>query len=573
MRERTTKSTKPGHKNKNFFLSLLFPFVLLVVFSLPQRSTGPTAAIRLNNLGVGYMNQARMAEALQVFRRATAADPSLFAARLNEGIALLNSQQLTEARDVLLDATRREPQSARAWYNLGIAYRTLAQTDAAVDAFEQVARLDPSDADTLYFLGQLHMQARRYSEAIAAFEKCLALDSLHVSAEFGLARAYQLSGNQAAASQHLARFDQLTASKIGKQISLTYGEQGPYSTAEPVGAMEAAPPDFAVRFAASALRSERSGTTPSSGAPERFLQLAGGGACFIDFDADGRADLLLPAERGARAAILYRNTGGGTFSDVTAQAGIDSAGEAHGCAVGDYDNDGRDDIVLGLSNGIVIYHNEGRGRFRNATASTGIRFDGLPLGLTFVDFDHDGDLDLYISRFTDFPVQPDGEFNFPFAAPPAPNALWRNNGNGTFTDWTTQAGLTGNAPGIAALASDLNNDRAIDLILTGWQRSAVVLLNPREGPFRQSEPWNSAFPPAPAGVVAFDFNKDGFMDLAFTHWSQPGLSLWKNVDGTRFERVDIPEPKWVRGWGITAIDIDNDGWIDLAAIGERDAAG
>ena len=121
--------------------------------------------------------------------------------------------------------------------------------------------------------------------------------------------------------------------------------------------------------------------------------------------------------------------------------------------------------------------------------------------------------------------------------------------------------------------SDLNNDRAVDLILTGWRRAAAVLTNPREGAFRQSEPWTSPFPEAPAGVVAFDFNKDGLMDLAFTHWSRPGLSLWKNVGGTRFERVEIPEPQWIRGWGITATDIDNDGWIDLAVVGERDAGG
>ena len=178
---------------------------------------------------------------------------------------------------------------------------------------------------------------------------------------------------------------------------------------------------------------------------------------------------------------------------MTAQSGLDPGRRGHGCTVGDYDNDGRDDIVLGLSNGIAVYHNEGRGRFRNVTASTGIQFQGLPLGLTFVDFDHDGDLDLYISRFTDFTVAPGGEFNFAFGGASPGNVLWRNNGDGTFTDWTTQSGLAGDAPGIAALASDLNNDRAVDLILTGWRRSAAVLTNPREGPFRQSEPWNSPF--------------------------------------------------------------------------------
>src|SRR5262249_20326535 len=434
------------------------------------------------------------------------------------------------------------------------------------------AGIDPGDADTLYFLGQLHLQAQRYNQAIAAFEKCLALDGLHLSAEFGLSRAYLLSGNEAAAAQHLARFDQLTQSKIGKQISLTYGEQGIYSTAEPAGGVEGAPQDFAVRFSAGALSAGRRAPQAAQNPQDHFEQLAGAGACFIDFDADGRPDLLLPAGGNGRSPMLYRNTGG-AFSDVTAQAGLTSNSAGHGCTIGDYDNDGRDDIVIGLSDGIAIYHNEGRGRFRDVTASTGIRFQGLPLGLTLVDFDHDGDLDLYISRSTDFPVSSDGEFNFAIGSPAPGNALWRNNGDGTFTDGTSQAGLAGDAPGIAALASDLNNDRAVDLVLTGLRSSAAVFTNSREGPFRQSAPWNSPFPEAPVGVVAFDFNKDGFMDLAFTHWGRPGVSLWKNVDGMRFERVEIPEPKWIRGWGIAAVDVDNDGWIDLAVVGERDAGG
>src|SRR4030095_747236 len=306
------RDTKTQRCLKNFIKRAFVPLCLCVsVFTGSQRTTPPISAIRLNNLGVGYMNQARIAEALQMFRRAEAQDPTLFAGRLNESIALLNSQQLAEARAVLLDATRRQPQSARAWYNLGIVYRTLAQTDAAIDAFEPVARLDAGDADTLYFLGQLHLQARRYDQAVAAFEKCLTLDSLHLSAEFGLARAYQLSGNEAAAAPHLARFDHITQSKIGKQISLTYGEQGPYSTAEPVGGAEPAPQDFAVRFAASALSGGRASRSPPASPPDRFLRLHGAGVCFIDFDGDGRPDLLLPPEHGGRTAILYRNNGGG----------------------------------------------------------------------------------------------------------------------------------------------------------------------------------------------------------------------------------------------------------------------
>jgi Tfp pilus assembly protein PilF len=535
-----------------------------------QRPGGDStaAAARLNNLGVAYMSQGRITEALQSFRRAFASDPSLLAARLNEGIALLNGQKLMEARDVLLDATRREQGNARAWYNLGLTYRTVGQTEEAIAAFQQVNRIDPSDADTLYFLGQLHTDAKRYEQAIQMFTQCLALDPLHVSAEFGLARAYQFSGNTAAAAQHLSRFDELTRTKTGKPISLTYGEQGPYSTAEPIGITNVVPAEFAVRFAASALPGIRFEPRTQPATPDRVLPLLGSGACFIDFDNDGRFDLLLPG--GARPISLYRNSGG-RFSDVTQRSGLDTGGTALGCTVGDYDNDGRDDVVIGFQDRIAVYHNEGNGVFRDVTSALGIRVDGIPLGLVFVDYDHEGDLDLYVSQFVNFPIQPDGQFNFPFGPAAGSNLLWRNNGNGTFTDSTGQAGLAGDAPGIAALPGDYNNDRAIDFVLTGWRRAPMVLSNPREGPFRASEPWESSFPAPSAGVVSFDFNKDGWMDLAFTHWDQPGLSIWKSVAGTRFERLAIPEPQWIRGWGLTAIDADNDGWIDLAAVGERNS--
>jgi len=242
--------------------------------------------------------------------------------------------------------------------------------------------------------------------------------------------------------------------------------------------------------------------------------------------------------------------------------------DALGCTAGDYDNDGRDDIAIGFADGLAVYRNQGNGTFRDVSATVGIGVSGLPLGLSFIDYDHDGDLDLYVSRFTNFSLGSANSFDFPFATAAPSNQMWRNNGNGTFTDATGPAGLAGDAPGIGAVAADLNNDRAIDLVLTGWRRAPLVLGNPREGPFRPAEPWHTAFPSPPAGAVAVDFNKDGWMDLAFTHWGSPGLSLWKNVDGTRFDRIAIPERPWIRGWGIAAVDVDNDGWLDLAAVGE-----
>jgi Flp pilus assembly protein TadD len=559
-------------------MSRLIPSAVWLIFSiagcsnrLPGGSptTDNVSAIRSNNLGVAEMNRGRPAQALELFRQATRTDPSLFAARLNEGIALLNAQRFEDARAVLLDATRRQPENARAWYNLGILYRNLGQVDPAIDAFERVTRIDSADADALYFLGQLHAQAGRYDQAILWYERCVTLDSLHLSAEFGLARAYQLSGNDEAARTHLSRFDQLTRSGLGKPISLAYGEQGTYSTAEPIAGTSLPVDEFAVRFVPVAGQAGiRFNPRSSPDQPANIAPLLGGGACFIDYDGDGRNDLLLPG--GMRGVSLYRNTGG-NFSDATAGSGLEASTEALGCSAADYDNDGRDDLVLGFQNRVALYRNQGDGTFKDVSAESGVRADGLPLGILFFDYDHDGDVDLYVSRFTNFSMRPDGAFSFPFPSQPSAgaNLLWRNNGNGTFTEATAAAGLAGDSPGIAALPADFNNDRAVDLVLTGWRSSASFLTNSRESPFRARDVWRSSFPTAPAGAIAFDFDKDGWMDLAFTHWSEPGLSVWRNLAGNGFERVTVPQPQWARGWGLVSIDLDNDGWLDLAVAGER----
>jgi hypothetical protein len=190
------------------------------------------------------------------------------------------------------------------------------------------------------------------------------------------------------------------------------------------------------------------------------------------------------------------------------------------------------------------------------------------LGMTFIDYDHDGDLDLYTNNFQDFPREGANPLELPRDAKSVSSHMWRNNGNGTFTDVTEAVGLGVAVPSIAAIGTDYNNDRATDLLVTQWGRTPIIFQNPREGKFTEVNAWHGTMPATAAGVAVFDFNKDGWMDVAFTHWGAPGLTLWRNVDGKSFEQVSLPTMNWVRCWGVTAFDYDNDGWIDLAAVGE-----
>ena len=147
------------------------------------------------------------------------------------------------------------------------------------------------------------------------------------------------------------------------------------------------------------------------------------------------------------------------------------------------------------------------------------------------------------------------------------NIMWRNNGNGTFTDVSDSTGLSGDQPSIGAIGTDYNNDRAVDLVVTGGI-APTVFQNPREGRFLARAPWPSPMFAPTAGIATLDFNHDGWMDLALTHWGAGGVTLWRNNHAKSFELVTLPSTNWDRAYGVAAFDYDNDGWVDLVAVGE-----
>ncbi|HKF46552.1 MAG TPA: FG-GAP-like repeat-containing protein [Terracidiphilus sp.] len=508
-------------------------------------------AVKLNNRGVAQMGQQFTDKAAASFAEAMKTDPALAQAAINEGIALLTLQKLDAAKVALKKAIALDPKSPQAWYNLGLAQHADNELDDALKSFQQAVQLDPRDADSYYFEGVCYSEQKDYDKAIAVLPKALEVNPLHASAEFALARALQRSGKTQDARDHFKRFQHLTSTKISAAIGLAYGEQGHYSTAMPIEERE---PSRKAMIPVK-LTAEPMG----KGAEDSKNS---GGACMLDVAGSGAMDLVL-MRSGPQAIGTLHRTAGGNFEEVDAQAaGLKASGNAVACAVGDFDGDGLNDLAVALEDRVLLFRNLGKGKFEDITAESGIVPRNKPSGITFIDYDHDGDLDLFI---TGSPLKP-GD---------APNVLWRNNGNKTFTDVTADTGLGGESPTSAAILTDFNNDRAVDMVTTGDGASPLIYVNPREGKYPTQPLYDAKFP-ATEGIAVLDFNKDGWMDIAVTHAGAPGLTLWRNVEapnhaGRRFERVELPLDGALRGWGITPIDIDNDGWIDLAAIVETQA--
>jgi len=489
---------------------------IAIVASAPPRAPAASQpdksaeAARLNNLGAAYMNQQLFEKALTAFEQAAALDPNFQIARTNQGIALLNLGRIDAARKFLEQAVKQNPSDSHAWYNLAMLEKNSANSQAAVDAFRRVTEIDANDADTWYFLGASYAQNKQYPEALDAFQHALKLNPLHASAEFGLSRAYQQSADLTHAREHLTRFQYITQSKLGSPISLAYGEQGKYSVAEESPeTVQKVPPQIPVRFVDA---TEQAGllTKPSSAVGKDLASYLGPGACFLDYDNDGRPDMFLPDNGKEGGMSLYHNLGNSKFEDVTKRAGLDPMLHAIGCTAGDYDNDGFTDLAVSFNGRVLLLHNQKDGTFKDVTEAAGIKSKGFNAGLTFIDYDHDGDLDIYVTRFSEQADFDPREKSRPptVGAMTGSNLMWRNNGNGTFTEVGDSVGLNGTQPSIGAVGTDYNNDRAVDLVVTGGI-APTILENPREGKFLERWPWPSPMLAPTAGVTVLDFNHDG----------------------------------------------------------------
>ncbi|MBN2476329.1 MAG: CRTAC1 family protein [Pirellulales bacterium] len=316
------------------------------------------------------------------------------------------------------------------------------------------------------------------------------------------------------------------------------------------------------------------------------------GLALFDYDGDGDVDVYflngapLP---GTRVDVpprnaLYRNDGGWRFTDVTARAGVGDTGFGLGVAVGDYDNDGDADLYLNNYGPNVMYRNNGDGTFTDVTERTGTaNGDKVGAGVSFLDMDGDGDLDLYVSNYLKFSLQRHATTSFqgfpayvgPTHFPPESDTLYRNNGDGTFTDVSVESGIAAHGGwGMGMVCGDYDNDGDTDVFVANDLCENYLFENDGTGKFKEVGLISGAGydlsgqEQGSMGVDCGDYDNDGWLDFYQTSFQRQRAILFKNFGGGVLEDVS-PQTGATEGtmpcvtWGNSFVDFDNDGDRDI----------
>ena len=334
-----------------------------------------------------------------------------------------------------------------------------------------------------------------------------------------------------------------------------------------------------------------------------LIETMGGGVGLLDFDNDGWLDVFFT--NGAKLQDpmapdaspeksdprfwnrLYRNNRNGTFTDVTEKAHVPGTGYSMGVAVGDYDNDGFEDLYLTQYGGNVLYHNNGDGTFSDVTKRAGVAAEGWSSSAGFLDFDNDGRLNLFVCRYLRWTFQGNvycgerrpgyREYCHPSSFPALTNVLYRNNGDGTFTDVSTTSGIdrvAGKALGVAV--ADYDGDGWTDIFVANDSIPCFLFHNNRDGTFSESALTAGVAvnldgkPFAGMGADFSDYDNDGRPDIFVTTLSNETYAIYRNNGNGTFTyttgETNVGQAtRLFSGWGTRFVDYDNDGWKDLFA--------
>ena len=330
---------------------------------------------------------------------------------------------------------------------------------------------------------------------------------------------------------------------------------------------------------------------------EYIIEANGCGCAFLDYDNDGWLDIFLLSGTRLEGAPpgasnrLYRNNRDGTFTDVTAQAGLEAAGWANGVCIGDYNNDGYEDIFCTYWGQNRLYRNLGNGTFKDVTKEAGLESPEIRwgAGCTFFDYNRDGHLDLFVSNYLKFDLEhvprPGASVNCnwkgipvncgPRGLPFGVHSLYRNNGDGTFTDVSVEAGIAKPWPsyGMTVVAADFDEDGWPDIYLACDSTPSLLFMNQHDGTFveeaiaRGVALSNDGAEQAGMGIGVGDYNADGHLDIFKTHFANDNDVLYRNDGKGNFDDVTYAARLGVEtrfaSWGNGIFDLDNDGWPDI----------
>jgi hypothetical protein len=329
---------------------------------------------------------------------------------------------------------------------------------------------------------------------------------------------------------------------------------------------------------------------------DNIVEGTGGGVCVFDYDGDGLMDIYFVTGtwtqnvssnegrdlRGKLSNKLYHNNGNGTFTDVTEKAGVGGNGVfSSGCSAADYDNDGHIDLYVLTYGRNILYHNNGDGTFTDVSKKSGLDDPRWSLSATWFDYNNDGYLDVFVSnylqyddgKFRDF--YPAAGYPGPLSYSPEPSALYRNNGDGTFTEVTKEAGVFKPGRAMSATVSDFRNVGLLDIFETNDAMENNYFENTGKGTFIEKAPeYGIAYGENGQGVssmgpVVGDVNRDGLLDIFIPNLNYCILFVQDRLNGQLnfSDRTAVTGLSQAlgqyAGWGAVMFDYDNDGWLDI----------
>ncbi len=561
-----------------------------------QVVTAPSVPLQtFRNVGKAYFEQGKYVEAIEQFQKVIASGKASAADHLNLGLALMQANRLDAALGEMTTAQQMDPHLVAANYNLGILYKRELRNPDAEAALQRVIAVDSQDPSTWFNLGTVYFADKKLDESLDAYHHVIEMgfgraQNFYVAALFRSFTALVRMKRQEDAQKALKQWEgfrdkvpnislQDPALEGGKYGTILAPSTPPVEIARNAGLEKVTFREISQKLNLALPASSTLAFDPRQPikaaeyslefARQNLLPLFGPSIAVGDYDNDGRPDLyvVIPFARN----YLFHNNGDGTFSDVTEKAGVAGPGASLSATFADFDNCGKLSLFVAGLDGVKVYRYAGDGVFQDDTEKAGLKPEPGEMDTRAVlfDADNDGFLDLVITAYTNLNQPPQKDpFTFPNDFSGATLHFYRNNGDGSFTEKTSAAGL-GSARGRmrGAVFADFNNRGYADLFL--FRDDGPPLLYENQGEDKFVFRRETGAPLAKTVVLdaqVADFNHDGYFDLAV--WSLAGYQVLLNQRDWKFSPAPapaIPAPAGFFTFRGAVADLNGDSFPDLLA--------